>query len=264
MNELSDNLLIPPGTQDLVRELFHENSKITRYSEAPSAHEIRKCMKEFHDTLPFEGYPVYTLPAELSTLSIELQEAIVNRTSTREFVPHQISSEELGTLLFYAYGNNRDNKDTEFIRPFRVVPSGGALYPLEIFFYSSHLKDLPMGVFHYNPQHNHIRLIHKGNHNETLSRSLISPEIGLCASLIIFITAMFERSSFKYGDRSYRFILLEAGHVAQNLNLIATGLGLGVLNIGGFYDREIDDFLGLDGVTHSTIYMLAIGEKEKI
>lgn len=83
----------------------------------------------------------------------------------------------------------------------------------------------------------------------------------LGSSLLVFITAMFERSIFKYGDRGYRFVLLEAGHAAQNLNLVSNALGLGSLNIGGFFDREMDDFLGLDGITHSTIYMVAIGKK---
>lgn len=262
MNELWENLLIPPSNQDLARELFHENSKISRYSEVLSLHEVRKCMRELHDTLPFEGYPIFELPEHLPSLSIGLQEAIITRTSTYNFAPHPISVESLALLLHYGYGINRDNKNIEFIPPFRMVPSGGALYPLEIFFYSGNLKNLPTGIFHYNPQHNHIRLIVEGDQTEKLSQSLISPEIGNHASLIIFITALFERSSFKYGERSYRFVLLEAGHAAQNMNLVANGLGLGVLNIGGYYDREIDDFLGLDGVTHSTIYMLAIGNKK--
>ena len=63
------------------------------------------------------------------------------------------------------------------------------------------------------------------------------------------------------GAKGNRFVLLEAGHVAQNINLVANALGLGAVNLGGYYDREIDDFLGLDGVTHSTIYMAAIGKK---
>lgn len=79
--------------------------------------------------------------------------------------------------------------------------------------------------------------------------------------MIVFITAIFERSVFKYGDRGYRFIFLEAGHVAQNMNLVCAALGLGCVNIGGFFDREIDDLLDLDGITHSTLYMLALGRK---
>ena len=78
--------------------------------------------------------------------------------------------------------------------------------------------------------------------------------------MIVFITAVFERSVFKYGDRGYRFVLLEAGHVAQNINLAVTALGLGCVNIGGFFDRDIDEFLGIDGLTHSSVYLMAIGK----
>jgi SagB-type dehydrogenase family enzyme len=81
------------------------------------------------------------------------------------------------------------------------------------------------------------------------------------SSLIILITAVFERSTIKYGDRGYRFALLEAGHVAQNINLVANALGLGSINLGGYFDRRADDFLGIDGLTHSTIYMAGIGAK---
>jgi SagB-type dehydrogenase family enzyme len=80
------------------------------------------------------------------------------------------------------------------------------------------------------------------------------------ASLLIFISAVFERSIIKYGDRGYRFILLEAGHVAQNMSLLANSLGLGCVTIGGFFDRLVDDFLGLDGVTHSGIYLMGLGK----
>jgi SagB-type dehydrogenase family enzyme len=79
--------------------------------------------------------------------------------------------------------------------------------------------------------------------------------------MLIFVTAMFKRSTFKYGNRGYRFALLEAGHVAQNINLVTTGLGLGSVNICGYFDRQVDDLLDLDGVTHSTIYIIAIGKK---
>jgi SagB-type dehydrogenase family enzyme len=92
---------------------------------------------------------------------------------------------------------------------------------------------------------------------------VVQNTIPQAASLTIFITALFERTVFKYGERGYRFILLEAGHVAQNINLVAAALGLGCLNIGGFFDREIDDFLSLDGITHSTIYMIAIGKRRE-
>jgi SagB-type dehydrogenase family enzyme len=84
------------------------------------------------------------------------------------------------------------------------------------------------------------------------------------ASLMLMITAAFNRSTFKYGARGYRFALLEAGHVAQNVNLAVTELGLGCFNVGGFYDRVADRFLGLDGLGQSTVYMTAIGGRAEV
>jgi SagB-type dehydrogenase family enzyme len=166
----------------------------------------------------------------------------------------------LAALLHYAYGISRDNKGTALPRPFRVVPSGGALYPLEIFFYSKLTDGLKAGLYHYNPSKNHLRFLLPGDHTRRISEAMVQPEIGQNASLMVFLTAVFERSVFKYGDRGYRFILLEAGHVAQNINLVSNALDLGCVNIGGFFDREIDEFLDLDGVTFSTIYMIAVGK----
>jgi SagB-type dehydrogenase family enzyme len=88
----------------------------------------------------------------------------------------------------------------------------------------------------------------------------VQPDVAYDASVLIFVTALFERACFKYGDRGYRFALMEAGHVAQNVDLTAVGLDLTVLNMGGFYDRDLDSVLGIDGVEHSTLYVLAIGE----
>jgi SagB-type dehydrogenase family enzyme len=90
----------------------------------------------------------------------------------------------------------------------------------------------------------------------------MQPAVVLNASLVIFITALFERSVFKYGDRGYRYSLIEAGHIGQNLDLVCAALRLACLNIGGFFDRRVDELLELDGVSHSTIYSVAIGSRE--
>ncbi|MDR4493350.1 MAG: SagB family peptide dehydrogenase [Nitrospirales bacterium] len=174
-----------------------------------------------------------------------------------------MSLKNITTLLHCAYGVTRDNRGTKFPRAFRVTPSGGALYPLEIFFFSSKVKNLIPGLYHYNPSKHHLRFLRKGNFASVIAQRTPFPNLVKKASLLIFITALFERSIFKYGDRGYRFVFLEAGHVAQNLNLVSNAMGLNSVNIGGFYDREMDDFLGLDGITHSTIYLTAIGKNAK-
>lgn len=256
------DILLSPGNEDHIWELFHENSKLGQYHQAPADQEVLARMNELHESLPYEGYPVVDLPRSRTTLDINLGRAIINRVSALKMSPSPLTLEQLGTLLHYAYGVTRDNKGTKFPRAFRVVPSGGALYPLEVYFHSAHIVGLEAGLYHYNPSRNNLRLLQKGDANQRISEAMTQPNIpiALGASLIIFITAIFERSVFKYGERGYRFVLLEAGHVAQNINLVSHALGLGCLNIGGFFDRQIDDLLCLDGVTHSTVYLVVIGK----
>ena len=71
----------------------------------------------------------------------------------------------------------------------------------------------------------------------------------------------FWRSRFKYGQRGYRFALLEAGHLAQNVLLAAEALDLGAAPIGGFYDRQLAEFLEIDGVNEGPLYVIPIGSK---
>ena len=243
-------------------ELFHENSKIGRYTQALPQEEVRARMSSLYESLPYVGYPVVDLPHMFSPLPHSLEQAITSRTSVRNFSPASLTLEKISTILHFAYGITREANDPSLPRSFRVVPSGGALYPLEIFFHTACVKGLQAGLYHYNPLAHHLSFLRNEDGTERLLAALVQPELARGAAIIIFLTALFERSTFKYGNRGYRFILLEAGHVAQNVNLVATALGLGSVNIGGYFDREVDDFLEIDGVTHSTIYLIAIGEKE--
>lgn len=253
------DLLVPPVDKNLIYEVFHENSKIGRHWPSLSPDEVRRRTKSLYQSLPFEGHPIIEFPPTLSPLNLSLPDAIMGRISARDLSPSPIDLKQVGTLFRLSYGITRSNEGTNYPRPFRVVPSGGALYPLEIFFHSTCVQGEPPGLYHYNPSKDYLRRVQDGDMTDSISERMVNPQIGRNASLLIFITAMFERTVFKYGDRGYRFTFLEAGHVAQNINLVATALGFGSVNIGGFFDREVDEFLDLDGITHSTIYMIAIG-----
>jgi SagB-type dehydrogenase family enzyme len=263
MEKLGQEIVLSPGNEDLLWECFHENSKVGRYDNPLSNEEVLKRMSQLHESLPFTGYVRVDLPASLTPLKRPLDEVMTSRASADNMTACPVTLEQVATLLHYAYGVTRDNKGTGFPRPLRVVPSGGGLYPLEIFFHTVHLKDLPAGLYHYNPTKKALSLVRKGDGTDVIARAMLQPEIGRNASLMIFITAIFERSIFKYADRGYRYILLEAGHAAQNINLVANALDLGCRNIGGYFDRDIDRFLDLDGITHSSIYMMAIGMKDR-
>jgi SagB-type dehydrogenase family enzyme len=85
------------------------------------------------------------------------------------------------------------------------------------------------------------------------------PEIVSQASLVVIMVAVFARTCRKYGERGYRFVLLDCGHVAQNLHLVATAIGLGSVGIGGFLDDELNDVLDLDGVGEAVVHTIAVG-----
>lgn len=249
-------------SEDEVWRSYHENSKTERFQRPPSDAQVRQRMSELDMSLDYAGYKRTDLPAP-APLDMAVDAAIRGRQTCRDMQACAISLPQLSALLFSAYGETRDNADTDYPRPFRVVPSGGALYPLELYFHSARVEGLDAGLYHYNPQRHAVSEIVRGDMSHRLSAALVQSELPLQSGLQIFVTAFFERSAFKYAERSYRFVLLEAGHLMQNLALAATALGLGHTCVGGYFDREIDDILELDGIRRGTVYMAMIGRARR-
>jgi SagB-type dehydrogenase family enzyme len=256
------NFSLPRGNQaDEAWEIFHENSKLNEYERFLPDELMTLYMDQVLQSLSYDTFPEVNLPAALTNLDLAFSEVLAKRETARALHPTRLKLEDLATLLHHAYGVTRDNKDQVFQRPFRSVPSADALYPLELFFHTTHVTGLAAGLYHYNPIRNSVSFLRGGDHSGLIAAALTQKHLAISASLIVFITAMFERTTLKYGNRGYRFVLLEAGHVAQNLSLVAAALDLGCVSIGGYFDREIDELFSFDGLTQSTIYLLALGEK---
>ncbi|MDR3397042.1 MAG: SagB family peptide dehydrogenase [Pandoraea sp.] len=240
-------------------EQFHESSKTGHYDLGLPTERVVEEMNSLYESLPYRHLPSIALPDSLVPIERGFSETVLGRVTPGAIRPVSMSLETLRTLLHLAYGVTRDNRDNPHIhRGFRSVPSGGALYPLELYFYhSGAVEGLPPGIFHYSPEANALHQVVLGNCDEQFSQALVEFQRDLAEklSVTIFITALFQRAIFKYRDKGYRFTLLEAGHVAQNINLSATALGLGVINLGGFHDRLVDAMLGLDGLNHSVLYL---------
>lgn len=240
-------------------EIFHENSKLGKFDVFAPVEWILGGMEKYAESLNYSYSERVDLPGEHLELEMKLSQAIGTRESLREYSDQPLSLSELDALLYYSYGINRSNEGTEFPRPFRNVPSGGGLFPLDIYFYTSSVEGLKPGLWHYNPKEEAIFLVSPGRKTDQISKLIAQQEL-VNAPLLVFICAHFERSLFKYRDRGYRFIFLDAGHLVQNFNLVGTSLGIGSVNIGGYFDRETDKFLDMDGLTQSTIYMIAAGK----
>lgn len=240
-------------------EIFHENSKLGKFDVFAPVEWILGGMEKYAEALHYTYGERVDLPEKHLELEMKLSQAIETRESVREYSDEKINLSQLDALLYYSYGINRLNEGTEFPRPFRNVPSGGGLFPLDIYFHAGAVEGLKPGLWHYNPVEKAVFMVSPGKKTAEISKLLAQQEL-VDAPLMIFICAHFERSLFKYRDRGYRFIFLDAGHLVQNFNLVGNALGIGSVNIGGYFDRETDKFLDIDGLTQSTIYMVAAGK----
>jgi SagB-type dehydrogenase family enzyme len=190
---------------------------------------------------------------------ITLAAALLARRSERSFGPGDVTLAELATVLHAGYGVTRPATadDPQLLR---AVPSGGALYPLEVYALLARVQGTEPGLYHFDPVRHVLEARSPAaSPFEELREASIYPEIVAGCAATLLVTGMFWRSRFKYGLRGYRFVLLEAGHLAQNVLLVCAALELAAVPLGGFYDRSVDRLLGADGVNESILYAVCLG-----
>jgi len=244
---------------DSAWELFQENSKASSHEPFLPEAVADAYAKQMPESFSFHPYPEVKLPEAATLPPVPLQQAIARRTAATALEPGEISFETAAALLRCSYGIAGEAEPPGASRRQRAVHSSGSLFPVELFIHSSRVQGLNSGIYHYNPPENSLRLLRGGDHSQKLAPGLQDGRIAQTAALMVFIAVMPERSVIRYGDRGYRFALLEAGGVVQNLNLVSTALGLACVNIGEYFDREIDDVLTLDGLSIATMYVVAVG-----
>lgn len=194
-------------------------------------------------------------------------DVLKSRKSTKNYFKKDLSLGDIYYLMNYAYGITRVEKLHEGLIPwhFRTVPSPGGLFSSEIYFISlnSHLSK---GLYHYRPDINSLELIKEGDFKNFVKKSAgIDSYIDSYESIggLIITTSLIERLYIKYGERSYRFMLLEVGFIAQNLSIIAEALDLGSCMLGGYIDDDINNFIGIDGLMETVQNVMVIGNKFK-
>jgi SagB-type dehydrogenase family enzyme len=189
--------------------------------------------------------------------SISFWNVIKNRQSTRKFKNEPLSTMELSLLLFGMNGLTR--KYPRFA--FRTVPSAGGLYPIETYPVINNVGGLNSGVYHYNIQEHSLELLKPGDFREEVTEGCLGQTIIYKSAINFIWTAVIDRSKWKYLQRCYRYIYLDAGHIGQNFYLIAEALNLGACTIGAIYDDELNQLVQIDGFNETTIYVGVIGKK---
>ncbi len=115
------------------------------------------------------------------------------------------------------------------------------------------------GLYHYDVRGHALERIREGDLRAELAAAAMDQRFIMKAAVVLVWTAVFDRAKWKYRQRAYRYVYLDAGHIAQNTALAAAALGLGSCQIAALYDDEVNAVLGVDGTAESAVYMTSIG-----
>lgn len=184
---------------------------------------------------------------------IDLESTMLKRRSTRAYSGASLSLDELRALLHFTY-QPQDYADQNL----DPNPDYFALDLLETFIAVSAVTGLEEGCYYYAPKAQELRQIRFKNFQQELHYLCLGQDLGRDAAAVVFHTADLSKAVAKYGDRVYRYLHADAGHLGQRLNLAAIHLGLGVSGIGGFFDDQVNEVLGIPS-DEAVIYITTLG-----
>lgn len=182
---------------------------------------------------------VIKLPKPIYKSDISIEEALIKRRSVRNYSGEQLTLSEVSQILWSVQGI------TDAASGRRTAPSAGALYPLEVYLAVSNVDGLKPGIYKYNPHEHKISIISEGDKRTDISGAALGQESITKSSAMVIITAIYERTSVRYGSRTERYVNMEVGHAGQNIYLQCVSLGLGTVMIGAFNDKSLKKVLDL-------------------
>jgi SagB-type dehydrogenase family enzyme len=198
---------------------------------------------------------VLELPAPETADGVPLWQAIAGRRSLRSFRPEPLQLTRLSQLLWAIQGVTGQAGPHEL----RAAGSAGALYPNETYLFVNSVEGCAQGVWHYQIRQHALEQLTEGDFSDPLAQACLGQGFVARAPVVFAFGAVVDRCAWKYGDRAYRYIYMDAGHLGGQLQLAAVGLGLGSVNIGAFFDDEINELIGLDGQQETVVYLTAVG-----
>lgn len=244
-------------------EVFHLSSRWRAHDLVGIARRAARAAQPPPREAPFSRFPPMFLPGPPGFLlsGVTLAGAVSTRRSAREFSGSPLGWGEIAELLWATAGAAPPG--TGEVHRRRTIPSAGACYPLELFFW------LPVppagsspGPYYYDPDQHAVRCVagpDAGRSLVGLISAAAQPTLVGRAGLLVVIAAVFARSTWKYGAKGYLFAYIEAGHAVQNTYLACAAMGMGAVALAGWDDTALDAALGLDGLRASAVYSVAVG-----
>jgi SagB-type dehydrogenase family enzyme len=211
------------------------------------------------------------LPPSLP-LSLQLSKCLAVRRSQRTFTADPMPLAAVATLCRAAAGTTgrgradlRVSDPAHVEIPFRSAPSAGGLYGIDLHIVAQHVHGLEKGLYMYQPRGDRLLLVRTQQNDRVVDRVTAAsayPDQTMTNSRAAFIALLVARPwkvLRKYGDRGLRYLFIEAGEITQNLHLAAVALGYGSVESASYYDDEMNEAIGVDGGTATTIHMVLVG-----
>lgn len=197
------------------------------------------------------------LPKPVYDGEVSVERAIKERRTIRAFQPKPLTLDQLSQLVWSAQGITDERSG------FRAAPSGGALYPLDLYAVVGEggVEGLESGVYHYLPASHSLQLVRKGDRRKEVASASLWQRWVARAAVIFVITSEYERITHKYGKRGIRYAQIEGGHVGQNIFLQSGALGLGVGIVGAFRDDAVAKAIGAPKA-HEPLLIMPVGHKK--
>lgn len=198
-------------------------------------------------------------PGTCPHTDVSVYEAIVSRRSVRQYAPTPLTLAELSYLLWCTQGVRETMNRSATLRN---VPSAGARHALETYVLANRVDGLAPGLYRFVAlEHKLVEFGTDPALAEQITMACFGQRFVLASAVTLIWTAVPYRMNWRYGERGYRYLHLDAGHVCQNLYLCAESIACGVCAIAAFDDDQMNHLLGIDGETEFTIYVGAVGKK---
>ncbi len=208
-----------------------------------------------------EGAELIDLPGldQVKVPAMDVRTAIEGRRTLRKYAAASLTLDELAYLLWVSQGVK---KVTTRPSTARTVPSAGARHAFETYLLINRVEGLDPGLYRYLAVENQLAHLQADAQINALITAACLGQSQVAQSVVTFIwTAVVERMFWRYTERGYRYLHLDAGHVCQNLALGAEQLGCGICPIAAFQDEDLNRVLGLDGKDQFVIYLASLGKK---
>ncbi|MHC4122744.1 MAG: SagB/ThcOx family dehydrogenase [Planctomycetota bacterium] len=186
---------------------------------------------------------------------LTVETAVRKRRSVRNYSKKPVTLSQLSQLLFAAGGVT----GRMYGQLLRSSPSAGALYPFEIYTVINNVQDLPKGIYHYSALDHSLELVKAGDFTSKITDAGLEQDMLGQAGVTFILSAIFDRTRCKYGERGFRYVYIEAGHISQNIYLQSVSLGLGSVCVGAFVDEKVNQLIDIDGQNEAVIYLHAVG-----